>query len=284
VRGRIGVVTGLALLALLLSACGGSAAPGGGGSSSGQAQPTPEFKQVEQVGAGFKVPGGIPDITGFPLYVPADDKEKDVKNYKRGGAFNFTSLDPPHLDISQVTSCTVYNINDMVYNKLTRAKIGPLADPFRVQIEGDLAKSWEMAKDGMSYTFHLNQGVKWQNLPPVNGREFVADDVKFAYDDYKSGLQADTVENIAKIDTPDKYTVAITLKRPNADFPASLAAMAFIRPHEIKDTDGDFKKRAVVTGPFVMDSWTPKQGRISPATRRTGRRIPTRWRRRGWRS
>ncbi|MCX6022892.1 MAG: hypothetical protein NTZ05_14420, partial [Chloroflexi bacterium] len=83
-----------------LTACTGAAQPSGGGGGAGggaAAKATPELKQVEQV-SGFKLPGGIPDITGFPVYLPPDDKEKDVKNYKRGGTFNYVSLDPPHLD------------------------------------------------------------------------------------------------------------------------------------------------------------------------------------------
>src|SRR5690606_30033793 len=38
-----------------------------------------------------------------------------------------------------------------------------------------LAKSWEVSPDGMSYTFHLNSGVKWHD-----GKPFTADDVVFS--------------------------------------------------------------------------------------------------------
>ncbi|MCX6022194.1 MAG: ABC transporter substrate-binding protein [Chloroflexi bacterium] len=245
---------GLGGLSVMAAACGGAApAPGA-------APPqAPEMKHVAEVG-GFKMPGGIPDITGFPVYIPPDDKEKDVKNYKRGGTFNYVSLDPPHLDIGLTSSCTVYNVADMVYNKLVRAKIGPNADPFRVELTSDLAKSWEVSKDGLVYTFHLNQGVKWQNLPPVNGRELTAEDVKWNFEEYSGGIQRATFDNVANIEAPDKYTVKVTLKEPNVDFVASLAAMAFIRPKEIKDADGSFRQKAIGTGPFVMDKWTPKQG------------------------
>ncbi|MCX6023471.1 MAG: ABC transporter substrate-binding protein, partial [Chloroflexi bacterium] len=248
------------VLSLLLTGCGGGASGGTGSSPQVAAQATPEFKQVQEVGPGFKVPKSIPDITGYPLYIAPDDKEKDVKNYKRGNTFNYVSLDPPHLDIGLATSCTLYSTNDMVYNKLMRAKVGPTSDPFRVEIQGDLAKSWDLSKDGLVYTFKLHEGVKYQNLPPVNGRELTSEDVKWNYEEYKSGVQGSTFENVASIETPDKYTVKITLKEANVDFLPSLAAMAFIRPKEIKDAEGSFRQKAIGTGPFILDKWTPKQG------------------------
>ena len=48
-------------------------------------------------------------------------------------------------------------------------------------VEPDLAERWE-APDDTTYVFHLRQGVKWHNKPPVNGRELVAEDVKFTFD------------------------------------------------------------------------------------------------------
>ena len=44
----------------------------------------------------------------------------------------------------------------------------------------NLAKSWEISKDGLNYTFKLQEGVKFQNVPPVNGREFTSEDAKYS--------------------------------------------------------------------------------------------------------
>lgn len=51
-----------------------------------------------------------------------------------------------------------------------------------VTIAPSLAKSWDITSDGLNMTFHLREGVKWQNIPPVNGREMTSEDVKFTYD------------------------------------------------------------------------------------------------------
>ena len=44
-----------------------------------------------------------------------------------------------------------------------------------------VAERWE-EPDDTTVVFHLRRGVRWHNKPPLNGREFVADDVKFTFD------------------------------------------------------------------------------------------------------
>ena len=43
---------------------------------------------------------------------------------------------------------------------------------------GCLGTSWEFT-DPTTYVVHLRQGIHWQNIAPVNGREFTSDDVVF---------------------------------------------------------------------------------------------------------
>ncbi|MBI2887559.1 MAG: ABC transporter substrate-binding protein [Chloroflexi bacterium] len=249
---RAPMAVGLLAALLLALACGPAAAPSQAPRGTGQVGGT----EV----AGTRIPQGVPDHP-YPAVIAPDEKEKDVARYKTGGTFNYTSLDPPHLDVSLSASCTAYNVSDMVYNKLVRAKLGPFGDQFGVELEGDLAKSWEVSADGKTYTFKLHEGVKFQNLPPVNGRELTAEDVVFSYKDYAaSGVQTSYYEMVDRIEAPDKYTVRITLRQPFADFLPGLAEMSFIRPKELKDEDGNFRKRAIGTGPFIMREWTPKQG------------------------
>ena len=40
-------------------------------------------------------------------------------------------------------------------------------------IIGRLAESWEISPDRLTYTFHIRQGVRWHNKPPMNGRELL---------------------------------------------------------------------------------------------------------------
>lgn len=50
-----------------------------------------------------------------------------------------------------------------------------------------LAEKWEISEDGKTYTFHLRQGVKWQDNKDFKPtRDLNADDVVFSFDRQKN--------------------------------------------------------------------------------------------------
>jgi ABC-type transport system substrate-binding protein len=67
------------------------------------------------------------------------------------------------------------------YSQLLKYKHGPDIKPPAYLVTGDLAESWEQPDD-LTYIFKLRPGVKWQNIAPVNGRELVAEDVKYSFE------------------------------------------------------------------------------------------------------
>jgi peptide/nickel transport system substrate-binding protein len=80
---------------------------------------------------------------------------------------------------------------------------------------GDLAKSWDLSADKLTWTFHLNQGVKWHD-----GKPFTSADVKFTYETMiksGAGLFAKQLDGISSITTPDETTVVIKTKEPKAN-------------------------------------------------------------------
>jgi peptide/nickel transport system substrate-binding protein len=110
------------------------------------------------------------------------------------------------------------------------------------------------------WTFKLRPGVKWHNVPPLNGRELVAADVKFCFEAYaKEGVQSFTFQEIEGIETPDKYTVRIHLKTPNVLFPQNVAEpITVLFAREVLEEDGDLKKRFIGTGPYMLKEHTRK--------------------------
>ena len=95
-----------------------------------------------------------------------------------------------------------------------------VSGPTDMNLKGDLAESWTSSPDARVWTFKLRQGVKWHNVPPLNGREFVAADVKYCFEAYaKEGAQSFTFQELEGIETPDKHTVRIHLKTPNVSSP-----------------------------------------------------------------
>ena len=190
--------------------------------------------------------------------IPPTVAESDPLAHGRyGGTLNTRYLDPPQMNFNQVLSCTVNTTMDYTKNKLTRAVFGPKADPNLIDIEGDLAESWEVSDDATEFTFHLHKGVKFHNVAPVQGREFTSEDVRVSVERYQAGgVQKDVWSPVTSIETPDDYTVKFTLDQPFVDFPRNIAAWSHMDAKEIA-TDEDFlKEHAVGTGPFIQELWT----------------------------
>ena len=187
----------------------------------------------------------------YPAWAPPSDKPP-----KRGGILTRASAqDPPVLDPRLTNSVGLFQIATLAYNRLLRY---PFADEAKdnkdLTLKGDLAESWEGSADFKTWTFKLRQGVKWHNVPPLKGRELVAEDVKYAYEAYaKEGVQSFTFQEIDGMETPDKYTLRIHLKTPNTMFPQNVAEpVTVIFAREVLEEDGDLKKRMIGTGPFIM--------------------------------
>ncbi len=145
-----------------------------------------------------------------------------------------------------------------MFNRLVSCKPGLGMARFNVgtcEPGPDLAESWEVSADGTVWIFRLRKGVHFQNLPPVNGREVTADDVKYSFDMYKkSPAESSLFDSVQKVEATDKYTVKVYLTGPNPDFIIETPAEVYIviQPHEVADRDGDFKKTMVGTGPFQV--------------------------------
>src|SRR5438552_4769863 len=129
-----------------------------------------------------------------------------------------------------------------------------------MSLKGDLAESWQSSQDFRQWTFKIRKGVKWQNVPPLNGHELTAADIKYCYEQYaKEGVQAFTFQEIEAMELPDKYTLRIHLKTPNTLFPQNMAEpIAVIFAREVLEEDGDLKKRMIGTGPYILKEHTRK--------------------------
>ncbi len=78
-----------------------------------------------------------------------------------------------------------------------------------------VAKSWEVSPDGLTWTFKLNQGIKWHDGQPVT-----ADDVAFTFNyivDNDMPVLATATKYIKKTVAVDPYTVKIICSQPKAN-------------------------------------------------------------------
>ncbi len=130
-----------------------------------------------------------------------------------------------------------------------------------------LAEKWEIAPDGMSYTFYLQKGVKFQNLPPVNGRECTAADFKYSLERIKDpktkSPMAPYMASIASVEAPDKYTLKLVMKTPDPAMLTSLAGpnTSVLAREAIEQEGGAGNPKNIIgTGPFIIDKYTKGSG------------------------
>ena len=160
---------------------------------------------------------------------------------------------PPHFDIHQ--SGTFFNIGAQgcMFDNLIRR------DPRDggKTIIPDLAHSWEIAKDGKSYTFHLRQGVQFHD-----DADLTADDVKATFDRIVKPPEGVSIPRsilfraVSEITARDKYTVEFKLAEPRPiDFMMSALASGWnviVRKKTLEDNNYNLRKVVVYpgTGPF----------------------------------
>ncbi len=129
-----------------------------------------------------------------------------------------------------------------------------------LKLEGELAQSWEVAKDGLSITFHLRKGVKWHD-----GRPFTSHDVLYTYqitiDPKTPTAYAEDFKQVKRAEAPDPYTFKVTYAKP---FAPSLESwgVSILPAHllEGKDiTKSELARKPVGTGPYRFKEWIAGQ-------------------------
>ncbi len=173
---------------------------------------------------------------------------------RRGGVLRVAlAADPPSLDAHQEQTFAVTQPMSAIYNNLL------VLDPHNYpKVIGDVAKSWKVSGDSLTYTFTLHEGIKFHD-----GSELTAADVKASWDKvvFPSGgvisPRRGNYQMIKSIEAPDRFTVVFRLHHPSPPFLVSLAHPAnFIYPKKHLDTDPHyFKTRTVGTGPFKLKNY-----------------------------
>jgi peptide/nickel transport system substrate-binding protein len=129
-----------------------------------------------------------------------------------------------------------------------------------LRIQPDLAEKWEISPDGKTYTFMLRKGVKFHN-----GRELVADDVKYSIerirDPNKASQGKALMAGIDGVETPDNYTVRVTVKEQDSGLLAAFASNwgAIVAKEDVDKNGGTLDKADGGSGPYMIEEWIPNQ-------------------------
>lgn len=213
------IVMMMVLAAIAVSSCGG-------GKSSSTAKPSPPASAGPTPSAGGRSP-------------------------KYGGTLVVAlSGDPGLLNPALSPSGLLHPVTGQIFDGLVRLDdhYNPLPD---------LARSWDVAKDGRTYTFHLARGVRWHD-----GRPFSSADVKYSYDDVllKFGSRTRQLAAVIQgIDTPDANIVVFHLRTRYTPFLKWLDEDngAILPAHLFRGTNpltNPADAKPVGTGPFMFQS------------------------------
>ena len=175
-------------------------------------------------------------------------------NPKRGGVLRYgITCRPPHFDVHQ--SGTINNLGSQgcMFDNLIRR------DPrdSGKTIIPDLAHSWQISKDGKTYTFFLRKDVQFHD-----GAEFTADDVKATYDRISKPPAGISIprsilfKSVSEINVRDKHTIEFKLAEAR---PANFIMSAFasgwnviVRKKTLEDNQQNLRRVVDIpgTGPF----------------------------------
>jgi peptide/nickel transport system substrate-binding protein len=202
-------------------------------------------------------------LSTWPLQTPSVLWGAAAGQPKRGGILRVRGYDPVHFDHHQTINFKTNTTLSFAYSTLVRYKVGPDVEPGTFTPEPHLAESWE-TPDDTTYVFHLRKGTKWHNKPPLNGRELIANDVKFTFDRFLSepgNADRHMLASVDHIEAVDRYTVKFVLKEPYVwliNVLANPRSMWIIAP-EVVQQFGDLKRPESVigTGPFLLDRYEP---------------------------
>jgi peptide/nickel transport system substrate-binding protein len=129
-----------------------------------------------------------------------------------------------------------------------------------LNVQSNLALSWNNSPDGLRWRFHLRKGVRFHD-----GVELTAEDVKFTLDEILNPENDSPfltlLKDIKKVEAREKYQVEITLKHPNASLLFYLD-VGILPKHLLQGKDitrDEFNYHPIGTGPFRFENWSENE-------------------------
>src|SRR5215472_717187 len=240
----------VSLTVLALAACGPAAAP---------PAPAPTPPAAAQPPAAAPTTAAAPVATAQPAAgQPTAAKPSGKDTLTIVFQANQGTLDP-HFAATNQEMLIIRN----VYNALLKYK------PDSVELTGDLATSWDVSPDGLTYTFKLRQDVDWQK----GFGHFTANDVKASFDRVKNAETkspfAGSISMLKETQVVDDYTVKMILSEPYAAFPHLLTnyrAGPIVNMKAVQQFGKDYDWNPIGTGAYQFESGVPKQEAIIVAS------------------
>ena len=180
-----------------------------------------------------------------------DSENKDHLVFRYNEHANITSLDPAFAkDQRNIWAC------HQLFNSL-------VALDDSLNVTPDIAKSWTVSNDALTYTFTLRNDVyfhKDERFGKDSTRIVKAEDVTYSLkrllDNSIASPGRFVMQNVAQMSTPNDTTVILRLQKP---FPAFLGLLSTkycsVLPKDIVEADTNFRSHPIGTGPFKFKRW-----------------------------
>lgn len=232
-----------AAAAIIASACGGSIA----------ATPTSATPQAASTAA--KSPAVTTSAASVSANGPAASATSGSVPVKTGGTINYAEAGDFNDFNPWAGSATNVSIYNQVFSRLLWKDAQGKENP-------DIAESWQLAPDGLSFTVKIRQGVKWHDGKPCTADNFVA---MFGYmkdpafQTHVGILKQQRLFNpIQDVQASDPQTVQFRFKNPVPYITDILDGWFAIRIEDKSDLQM-LKQLPIGTGPFKMDQWVANQ-------------------------
>ena len=169
----------------------------------------------------------------------------------RGGHMNLGNR------VTEFTNLNPATVNQVIQFSITAEVLSGLVqlDP-ELKPSPDLAESWSVSDDLLTYTFNLRDNAQFHS-----GRQFTADDVVYTYDHQldpaTQSIHTKGLEGVNRPEKIDDFTVEISTAFPRASFLTKVVERASGRVMTIVDSEtiaaegeGGFNRKPVGVGPF----------------------------------
>lgn len=208
-------------------------------------------------GCAQPVPIAPPAESGAAAQSSAPAGESAVGEPVRGGVF------------TRSTSADASILNPILWSDSSSSGIGGFFFPSLIAVDpqsgayvtdGSMSESWEVSEDGLTWTFHLRDGVTWSDGDPVDANDF-----KYTYDAIASDLvetpRKSVIEKIESIEIVDPLTLKVVFKEVKCDGFGDLG-LGWLPSHLYAADFSDImtsplnEAPTVSAGPFTFQSWT----------------------------
>ncbi len=177
----------------------------------------------------------------------------EAQTPKKGGTAVLALTQDPGNLIANVSN----NLPDRMVGCITHQGLAYTA--LDLSIKPQLAKSWSVSPDGLTYTFELTK-AEWHD-----GKPLTSEDVKYTIQEISSKYSATfgaAARSIDTIETPAPDKVVIKLKQPFGPFLMSMSCIggSSVQPaHVYQGTDPRQNPatttKSIGTGAFMMSEW-----------------------------